>query len=143
MFSNSRPGAHTLLSICLSSSLHSKHVQHCAAFISTIQPPASDNPNLSGLHDAPRPKLLLSRYAVCRYVTQNNIWLVLEYCVGGALIKLLQEDLKLPPAFIRAYGADLATALQYLHSQVHPAQCSCWCHTSRSSLHVYSNMRAR
>ena len=38
--------------------------------------------------------------------------------MGGALLKLLQEDLKLPEAFIRAYGADLSTALQYLHSQV-------------------------
>ncbi|KAK9813931.1 hypothetical protein WJX73_005406 [Symbiochloris irregularis] len=51
------------------------------------------------------------------FVTKNNIWLVLEYCVGGALLTILKEDLKLPEAFIRTYGADLAEALQYLHSQ--------------------------
>ena len=50
------------------------------------------------------------------YETRNHIWLILEYCTGGSLRKLMREDRRLPERSIRVFGADLATALQHLHS---------------------------
>lgn len=34
----------------------------------------------------------------CRYETQNHLWVILEYCVGGDLLTLLRSDGRLPEA---------------------------------------------
>ena len=51
-----------------------------------------------------------------RYETTNHLWLILEYCVGGDLMSLLRQDGRLPEASVHDIARDLATALQYLHS---------------------------
>ena len=47
-----------------------------------------------------------------RYETTNHLWLILEYCVGGDLMSLLQRDIRLPEPCIHDFGRDLAIALQ-------------------------------
>ncbi|KAL0393193.1 UNVERIFIED_CONTAM: Serine/threonine-protein kinase RUNKEL [Sesamum radiatum] len=51
------------------------------------------------------------------YETSAHLWLVLEYCVGGDLMTLLQQDGKLPEESIHDLAHDLVRALQYLHSK--------------------------
>ncbi|CAN0855962.1 Serine/threonine-protein kinase RUNKEL [Linum grandiflorum] len=51
------------------------------------------------------------------YETSAHLWLVLEYCVGGDLRTLLQQDGQLPEESILDFATDLVTALQYLHSK--------------------------
>ncbi|KAJ0979715.1 hypothetical protein J5N97_015189 [Dioscorea zingiberensis] len=51
------------------------------------------------------------------YETSAHLWLVLEYCVGGDLMTLLQQDSRLPEESIHDLGRDLVRALQFLHSQ--------------------------
>ncbi|KAL6535359.1 hypothetical protein OROMI_026733 [Orobanche minor] len=51
------------------------------------------------------------------YETSAHLWLVLEYCVGGDLMTLLQQDGKLPEESIHDFAHDLVKALQYLHSK--------------------------
>ncbi|KAK4266480.1 hypothetical protein QN277_027392 [Acacia crassicarpa] len=50
------------------------------------------------------------------YETSAHLWLVLEYCVGGDLLALLQQDNHLPEDSIHGLAHDLVKALQYLHS---------------------------
>ena len=57
--------------------------------------------------------LVLKFYAW--YETQNHLWLILEYCVGGDLLALLRQDEALPPKSVAAFGRDLAVALYTLH----------------------------
>ena len=49
------------------------------------------------------------------YETQNHLWLILEYCVGGDLLGLLRQDIVLPEPSIAAFGRDLVIALRTLH----------------------------
>ncbi|KAK3159970.1 hypothetical protein QOZ80_1BG0053560 [Eleusine coracana subsp. coracana] len=51
------------------------------------------------------------------YETSAHFWLVLEYCVGGDLKGLLEQDKKLPENSIHDLAYDLVKALQFLHSQ--------------------------
>lgn len=51
------------------------------------------------------------------YETSAHLWLVLEYCVGGDLMTLLQQDGKLPEDSVRDLAFDLVKALQFLHSK--------------------------
>ncbi|CAL5347073.1 unnamed protein product [Camellia sinensis] len=51
------------------------------------------------------------------YETSAHLWLVLEYCVGGDLMSLLQQDKKLPEESIHDFAHDLVKALQFLHSK--------------------------
>ncbi|CAK9145510.1 unnamed protein product [Ilex paraguariensis] len=51
------------------------------------------------------------------YETSAHLWLVLEYCVGGNLMNLLQQDGKLPEDSIHDLARDLVRALQFLHSK--------------------------
>ena len=44
--------------------------------------------------------LVLKFYAW--YETQNHLWLILEYCVGGDLLALLRQDEALPPKSVAA-----------------------------------------
>ncbi|KAJ9520906.1 hypothetical protein QJQ45_014112 [Haematococcus lacustris] len=52
---------------------------------------------------------------VQRYETTNHLWLILEYCVGGDLMSLLRQDVRLPESSVHDFGRDLVVALQYLH----------------------------
>jgi len=52
----------------------------------------------------------------CRYETSNHLWLILEYCVGGDLMSLLRQDMRLPESSIHDFGRDLVISIQYLHS---------------------------
>ena len=50
------------------------------------------------------------------YETQNHLWLILEYCVGGDLLGLLRQDVHLPEPSIAAFARDLFVALRTLHA---------------------------
>ncbi|GAB2266242.1 hypothetical protein Dimus_001262 [Dionaea muscipula] len=50
------------------------------------------------------------------YETSAHFWLVLEYCVGGDFLKLLQQDTQLPEDSIHDLALDIVAALQFLHS---------------------------
>lgn len=50
------------------------------------------------------------------YETRNHIWLILEYCAGGDLLTMIQEDLRMPLLTVQTFGVDLVHGLQYLHS---------------------------
>jgi serine/threonine protein kinase len=47
-----------------------------------------------------------------RYETTNHLWLILEYCVGGDLMSLLRQDVRLPESSIHDFGRDMVVALQ-------------------------------
>lgn len=47
-----------------------------------------------------------------RYETTNHLWLILEYCVGGDLMSLLRQDVRLPESSVHDFGRDLVVALQ-------------------------------
>lgn len=49
---------------------------------------------------------------VRRYETTNHLWLILEYCVGGDLMSLLRQDVRLPESSIHDFGRDMVVALQ-------------------------------
>ena len=51
------------------------------------------------------------------YETTNHLWLILEYCVGGDLLSLIRQDIRLPEASVHDFGRDLVSALLFLHSQ--------------------------
>lgn len=55
------------------------------------------------------------RFCLCRfrrYETTNHLWLILEYCVGGDLMSLLRQDVRLPESSIHDFGRDMVVALQ-------------------------------
>lgn len=43
------------------------------------------------------------------------MWIVFEYCPGGDLFKLLEEDKKLPEKTIKKFAFELVEGLSYLH----------------------------
>ncbi|PSC68021.1 serine threonine-kinase ULK4 isoform B [Micractinium conductrix] len=51
------------------------------------------------------------------YETQNHLWVILEYCVGGDLLALLRSDGQLPEPSVLRLGRDLASAVMHLHSR--------------------------
>lgn len=46
------------------------------------------------------------------YETRNNLWLILEYCTGGDLEKLLEDDKFLPESSIHTFGQDILAGLK-------------------------------
>jgi serine/threonine-protein kinase ULK4 len=56
------------------------------------------------------------KFIAC-YETQNHLWLILEYCVGGDLLTLLSQDLKLPEPSIMTFARDMFVAARELHSK--------------------------
>ena len=50
------------------------------------------------------------------YETRNHLWLIFEYCPGGALYTLIEQDKKLPEATVREFAKDLIVGLLFLHS---------------------------
>ena len=51
------------------------------------------------------------------YETPNHLWLILEYCVGGDLLTLLSQDLKLPEPSIMKFARDMFVAVRAIHSK--------------------------
>src|ERR1700682_4132211 len=51
------------------------------------------------------------------YETSKHIWLILEYCCGITLYKILQYDHILPEDTVLLFAYDIASALQYIHSR--------------------------
>lgn len=50
------------------------------------------------------------------YETRNHLWIIFEYCAGGDLFQLIEQDKKLPEEHIKKMGRDLAQGLYYLHA---------------------------
>jgi serine/threonine-protein kinase ULK4 len=51
------------------------------------------------------------------YETRNHFWLIIEYCSGGDLYSLLEQDKKLPEHSIKKLAFELLEGLGYCHSQ--------------------------
>ncbi|KAI3682323.1 hypothetical protein L1987_82226 [Smallanthus sonchifolius] len=51
------------------------------------------------------------------YETSSHLWLILEYCVGGDLRTLLEQDSKLPEDSVHDLARDLVRGLRFLHSK--------------------------
>ncbi|KAK9057770.1 hypothetical protein SSX86_022608 [Deinandra increscens subsp. villosa] len=51
------------------------------------------------------------------YETSSRLWLILEYCVGGDLRTLLDQDSKLPQDSVDDLARDLVVGLRFLHSK--------------------------
>uniref|UniRef100_K3WEK8 Protein kinase domain-containing protein n=1 Tax=Globisporangium ultimum (strain ATCC 200006 / CBS 805.95 / DAOM BR144) TaxID=431595 RepID=K3WEK8_GLOUD len=50
------------------------------------------------------------------YESQNHIWLIFEYCIGGDLLNLITQDKRLPEPAVKLFGSELVAGLQFLHS---------------------------
>lgn len=50
------------------------------------------------------------------YETRNHLWIIFEYCPGGDLYSLIEQDKKLPEETVRKFGYELLEGLSYLHS---------------------------
>lgn len=46
------------------------------------------------------------------YETKNNLWLILEYCTGGDLEKIVKQDGHLPETSVRIFGLDMIAGMQ-------------------------------
>ena len=49
--------------------------------------------------------------------TRNHLWIVLEYCPGGDILSLIDQDKQLPEPVIREFGLHIMDGLFYLHSK--------------------------
>jgi serine/threonine protein kinase len=50
------------------------------------------------------------------YETRSSLYLILEYCTGGDLEKILRSDGHMPETSVRIFGLDAISGLKYLHS---------------------------
>ena len=50
------------------------------------------------------------------YETRNHFWIIFEYCVGGDLSSLLEQDKKLPEETVKKFAYEILEGLSYLHS---------------------------
>lgn len=50
------------------------------------------------------------------YETKNHLWIIFEYCAGGSLLSLIEQDKKINEEAVRSFGIDLVKALLYLHT---------------------------
>lgn len=48
--------------------------------------------------------------------TKKHLWIVTEYCPGGDLLTLIEQDKSLPENTVRVFVKEIASGLQYLHS---------------------------
>lgn len=48
--------------------------------------------------------------------TRNHFWLVLEYCPGGDILTLIDQDKCVPESVIKEFGLNIIDGLYYLHS---------------------------
>jgi serine/threonine-protein kinase ULK4 len=50
------------------------------------------------------------------YETKNHLWIIFEYCPGGSLQALIEQDKKVTEEAVRSFGFDLVKSLLFLHS---------------------------
>jgi serine/threonine-protein kinase ULK4 len=50
------------------------------------------------------------------YETRNHYWIIFEYCVGGDLTGLLEQNKKLPEDTVKKFAYEILEGLSYLHS---------------------------
>lgn len=50
------------------------------------------------------------------YETRNHLWVITEYCSGGDLLRLVEQDKQLPEDVVLDFAEDLVRGLLYLHS---------------------------
>lgn len=48
--------------------------------------------------------------------TRNHFWIVLEYCPGGDILTLIDQDKCLPESIIKDFGLNIIDGLHYLHT---------------------------
>lgn len=51
------------------------------------------------------------------YETNNHLWVITEYCVGGNLRAVLDLDQRLSETSVRVFGCDLVEGLMHIHSR--------------------------
>ncbi|CUG87382.1 protein kinase, putative [Bodo saltans] len=51
------------------------------------------------------------------YETNNHLWVITEYCVGGNLRAVLDLDQRLSETSVRVFGCDLLEGLMHIHSR--------------------------
>jgi serine/threonine-protein kinase ULK4 len=49
--------------------------------------------------------------------TKNHMWAVTEYCPGGDLLKLIEQDKSLPEPVVKGFAVEVMRALAYAHSK--------------------------
>lgn len=47
------------------------------------------------------------------YETRNHLWVIFEYCAGGDLLTLIEQDKKLPEYLVKSFSQDLASGSPY------------------------------
>ena len=50
------------------------------------------------------------------YETKNHLWMIVEFCAGGDLMKIIEKDKQLSEVEIKKLGKDIINGLQYMHS---------------------------
>ena len=50
------------------------------------------------------------------YETRNHLWMIFEYCAGGDLNQIIEQDKKVPEETVRKFAFELIEGLSYLHS---------------------------
>jgi serine/threonine protein kinase len=51
------------------------------------------------------------------YETSNHLWVISEYCAGGSLRRLIEQDSALPEATVLSIGLDVLAALECVHRE--------------------------
>lgn len=46
------------------------------------------------------------------YETRNHLWVIFEYCPGGDLLALIDQDKKLPESLVKRFARDLVLGKQ-------------------------------
>ena len=49
--------------------------------------------------------------------SKNHMWAVTEYCPGGDLLKLVEQDKALPVKTVKGFMIDILKGLKYCHSK--------------------------
>jgi len=45
------------------------------------------------------------------YETRNHLWVIFEYCSGGDLQMLIDQDKKLPEALVKSFSRDIVLGM--------------------------------
>eukprot|EP00966_Prymnesium_polylepis_P049284 1140507-Prymnesium_polylepis.2 len=53
------------------------------------------------------------------YETGNHLWVVSEYCAGGSVRQLLEQDGALPESTVLSLGLDVLAALERVHAEAY------------------------
>ena len=49
--------------------------------------------------------------------TKNHMWAVTEYCPGGDLLRLIEQDKTLPENVVRGFAVEIMNAMAFAHSK--------------------------